>query len=158
MVEIEPPEIVVKIPDSVLIRKVNYHDEFEIEVQYPGSEENFNIASMIFYDQDPVGIQPQSFTRFRTKIENLYTEFDSGNIDFVFRISFYDPKYIVPAFSSYDMQINLPPTLGTLSITPASGNALTTVFTISAPGFTDTDAPLFYRFFYYLSVNKPLKK
>lgn len=135
----------------MLVRKVNYQDEFEVEVQYPGSEEDFNIASIIFYFQEPVGVIIQKFTRFRTRIEKHYTEFDSSYIDFVFRISFYDPRYIVPAFSSYNMQINLPPVPGSLTITPASGDALSTVFTISTPGFTDPDAPLLYRFYYYLS-------
>jgi hypothetical protein len=58
--------------------------------------------------------------------------------------------------SSVDVSvlINSPPTSGVLLVSPLSGEALTTAFTLSASGWTDdpTDLPLSYTFGYSLAV------
>ena len=47
--------------------------------------------------------------------------------------------------------MNKPPSGGTMSISPESGVAMQTKFTISFSGFSDTDAPITYQIMVYLS-------
>ena len=43
--------------------------------------------------------------------------------------------------------------LGTLSVSPLTGTALSTQFAISVSGFYDEDTPLTYKYIYYTSVD-----
>ncbi len=51
--------------------------------------------------------------------------------------------------ASFSSTINESPCNGTLTVSPTQGYALTTKFTLSAPGWQDKDLPLFYQFVYY---------
>jgi hypothetical protein len=50
--------------------------------------------------------------------------------------------------ATFIIPLNPPPSGGSLTATPMNGVALTTNFLFSAPGWTDTDIPLKYQFFY----------
>eukprot|EP00854_Cymbomonas_tetramitiformis_P008805 gene8805-10437_t len=53
-----------------------------------------------------------------------------------------------PGSAAVTVTVNVPPCCGTVMATPAEGVELETVFAISAPGWSDDDAPLFYRQMY----------
>mmetsp|Transcript_34188 Transcript_34188/g.30928 ORF Transcript_34188/g.30928 Transcript_34188/m.30928 type:complete len:116 (-) Transcript_34188:2116-2463(-) len=48
--------------------------------------------------------------------------------------------------ATYSIPINTPPEDGSIEISPASGESLTTKFQISAPDWDDDDLPLSYQF------------
>jgi hypothetical protein len=46
------------------------------------------------------------------------------------------------------IEVNTPPSGGTIEVSPHTGIPLDTLFTLTAPGWTDPHAPLYYQFFY----------
>mmetsp|Transcript_22560 Transcript_22560/g.19551 ORF Transcript_22560/g.19551 Transcript_22560/m.19551 type:complete len:120 (+) Transcript_22560:1769-2128(+) len=54
------------------------------------------------------------------------------------------------AYAEKVLAINTPPLGGTLTISPESGESLSTNFTIKASGWTDVDKPILYQFVFAL--------
>lgn len=73
------------------------------------------------------------------------------------KISVYDPRYFMPSQTVMSIQLNRPPSGGTLRIHPASGIAMQTKFQIDFSGFFDTDLPLSYQIITYLAENQYLE-
>ena len=53
--------------------------------------------------------------------------------------------------AAVEFMLNTPPAHGTLSLSPLAGEAMSTRFTLSAPGWRDADTPLSYLFWYQVS-------
>jgi hypothetical protein len=64
----------------------------------------------------------------------------------------------MPSFASKKVNLNFEPLPGLISITPNSGNSLSTQFIISLSEFADEDTPLTYTYFLYLKVKYMHKK
>ncbi|XP_028413717.1 uncharacterized protein LOC114536572 [Dendronephthya gigantea] len=54
------------------------------------------------------------------------------------------------------LRVNSPPSGGTCSVTPSSGISLSTNFTFSCEGWSDSESPLTYKFFYGSNQSKTL--
>ena len=61
----------------------------------------------------------------------------------------YDPKFYMPMQSSIKLKINLPPEIGTMTVTPTSGSSLVTEFIIELVDFQDFNLPLSYQYMIY---------
>jgi hypothetical protein len=109
---------------------------------------------VLLYNLDIVATKRQSYTSFAVKIWDLYNEFTRDQPEVLLRVTFYDPNFFSPSYSSQKITLNFEPLPGTISITPTSGNSLSTFFNIQLSDFADDDLPLSYKFLFYLSVIK----
>jgi len=65
----------------------------------------------------------------------------------------FEAAYAPLSTGKIEITLNLPPIGGKLTITPLSGTALITDFTITAENFEDPDQPLLYSFGVYRSFS-----
>ncbi len=71
----------------------------------------------------------------------------------VLRISAFNPNFIMPSQHSITLTVNYPPSGFTFGVTPTTGTAMETQFSLSVTGATDQDnnLPLVCKFDLYLS-------
>lgn len=110
-------------------------------------------ALIFTYNLDTVATRAYAYPIFAFKIWDLYNDFDPNIDTLLIRISLYNPQYYMPSQTSYTITINFEPVPGTISVLPASGTALTTLFTISLSGWYDEDTPLSYRYVFYTQTS-----
>jgi hypothetical protein len=107
-------------------------------------------SGAVIYQNDVVATIALAFYNFKIRLWNYYSNFSSTGLVQV-RLSVYDPAFYMPSLMTLNLQINFPPNGCQLSVTPTSGTAYDTNFTILFDNCYDEDAPLSYRFQYYLS-------
>ncbi len=121
-------------------------------IQYSGNPDDVFFSLVFIYNYDIVATKSFQYTTFAFKIWDLFSNFRASQPQLLLRVSMYDPNYFMPSQSSYQITINFEPVPGNLTITPTSGTALSTIFSVSLSGFYDEDQPLSYKYLYYVSV------
>ena len=132
-------------------KKINKNDELQVDIQYAGNPDNVFYSLVFIYNFDIVATHSYEYTSFAFRIWDHLNSFTSTDTSLLVRVSLYDPQYFMPQQSSYNIQVNLEPIPGTFTITPSSGSALSTDFTLQLTDFFDEDQPLSYRYSYYTS-------
>ena len=75
----------------------------------------------------------------------------SNSSSVVLRVSLFDPAFSMPSQSSFQIEVNFPPTGGSLVVNPAEGVQSSTRFSVTLSGWQDQDTPVQYLVAYYLS-------
>lgn len=81
---------------------------------------------------------------------NHFSNFSNGN-SLILRVSIYNPRYLMPAQTSVRFNVNIPPRMCNLKISPAKGIEFETEFLISITSCTDEDKILTYQYWYYIN-------
>lgn len=107
-------------------------------------------SGAIIYQNDVVATITLEFYNFKIRLWNYYSNYSSTNL-VQLRLSAYDPAFYMPSLTTMNLQINFPPNGCQLTVSPSTGLAYNTSFTISVGNCYDEDQPLSYRYQYYLS-------
>jgi hypothetical protein len=142
VVELDLPPLKVSIPEYAIISKINKNDDLQLDIEFDKNPDDYFFAVVLLYNLEIVATKRQSYTSFAVKIWDLYNQFSRDQPDVLLRVTFYDPNYFTPSYSSQTITLNFEPIPGTISITPTSGNALSTIFNIELSDFVDEDLPL----------------
>ena len=153
VVETDIPLLNVSVPSNLITQKINKNDALSVTIYYNADPDQVLFSLIFIYKLDVVATKSYSYTTFSFRIWDLYNAFTPNSPTLLLRVSLYDPHYFMPSQSSYQVTINFEPVPGTISITPSTGTALSTAFTISVSGCYDEDSPLSYMFVYYTSVD-----
>ncbi|KRX01561.1 Insulin-like growth factor binding protein, N-terminal [Pseudocohnilembus persalinus] len=167
-VELDSPTLSVTLPDNIFSTKINMNDDIYVNVQYDNEVNNDGENSVqsqnqvqsstsglqyhliLQYNLEKVAIKTYQYNEFSFKIWNLFSDFKDDNYEITAKISFYDPNYIMPSYFTFTINLNEPPKIGQLVITPNTGYSAYTQFQISAVNF-GTGLNQRYEFYYYLS-------
>ena len=98
------------------------------------------------YNERAAGVISFDYVSLRFRLWDIYSGFDRSILPLEIRFSVYNPNYFMPSISILEFTINFPPDNCVFSYTKnaASAVALTTYFTFSMTGCTDTDSPIMY--------------
>jgi hypothetical protein len=121
-----------------------------MSIVYNGDPDDLYFSLIFIYDLDIVATKTYHYTNFAFKIWDLYNEFLATTPTLLMRISLYDPNYFMPSQTSYSVTINFEPAPGNLTVSPTTGTALQTTFTVTLQGWFDENTPLSYRYIAYL--------
>ena len=99
-------------------------------------------ASAIIYKYEVQGTKSFEFTKFRFRPWDLYDNYDNTDDYILIRATAYNPKFTMPASSTFKLRINIAPIGGTLLINPIIGVSIFDQFEISLENCSDFELPL----------------
>ena len=92
--------------------KINTNDLIYFSISLQDSE-NDNIdyiySTALIYNYDVVGTKSFDFTEFRFRLWELYDSYSSDNNKIVIRASAYNPEFVMPSSSTFQLNINISP-------------------------------------------------
>ncbi|KAL4479550.1 hypothetical protein ABPG72_018536 [Tetrahymena utriculariae] len=149
--EIDLPPLYVKFDDPSQIQQVNINDDISATLLYDSkiNSDILTYAGAILYNNFVVGVIKFDYQKVKFRIWDYFSNLVATNPLVQVRFTVYNPENIMPSLSVTNFKVNIPPQNCKLSITPSSGQALTTKFDISLTRCTTNNNPLTYQFFYY---------
>jgi hypothetical protein len=124
--ELDLPPLKVTMPEYIEVSKINKNDDIQIDIEFDRNPDDYFFAIVLLYNLDIVATKRQSYTSFAIQLWDLYSDFTRDQTEVLLRVTFYDPQYFMPSFASKTVTLNFEPLPGTISITPISGNSLST--------------------------------
>jgi hypothetical protein len=135
----------------MLTSKINKNDDLSINITFSGDVDQVFFALILTYNLNVVATRAYTYPTFSFKIWDLFNDFEASTPTLLIRASLYNPQYYMPSQTSFTITINFEPVPGNISVLPsAGGTALATQFTVSLSGWYDEDAPLSYRYVFYI--------
>jgi len=103
-------------------------------------------SGTLTYNDGTAGVISFDYVSLRFRLWDIYSSFDRSILPLEIRFSIYNPNYFMPSIAILEFTINFPPDNCVFSYTKdaASAIALTTYFTLSMTGCTDSDTPITY--------------
>ncbi|EAR97647.2 REJ domain protein (macronuclear) [Tetrahymena thermophila SB210] len=149
--EIDLPPLYVKFDNPSQIQKVNINDDISATLIYDSkiNSDILTYAGAILYNNFVVGVIKFDYLKVKFRIWDYFSDLNVVNPLIQIRFTVYNPENIMPSLSVTNFKVNIPPQNCQLSITPSSGQALTTKFVISFTNCITNNNPLTYQFFYY---------
>ena len=148
------PKLSVNIPRRIISQPVNKNDDIQVDIDYDGNPDSVFFSFAIYYNFDIVETRVIKYYKFAFRIEDININFNGVENRVMLRISMSDPRYMMPSQNSYTLIINDSPLVGRFLVTPSTGGlSCSTTFSLVANGFYDVDAPLSYKFYFYVDVN-----
>jgi hypothetical protein len=100
VVELDLPPLKVSMPEYAVISKINKNDDLQLDIEFDKNPDDYFFAVVLLYNLEIVATKRQSYTSFTVKIWDLYNEFSRDQPDVLLRVTFYDPNYFTPSYSS----------------------------------------------------------
>ncbi|EAR81188.2 REJ domain protein, partial (macronuclear) [Tetrahymena thermophila SB210] len=149
--EIDLPPLLVTFNDPKQIEQININEDISATLIYGSNvpSDILTYAGAVLYNNNVVGVIKFDYYKVKFRIWDYISDIKPDNLIVQVRFTVYNPANIMPSLSVINFNINLPPQKCVLSVTPSSGQALTTQFTIQFDGCTAINNPLTYQFFYY---------
>jgi hypothetical protein len=152
VVEMDLPLLTTTVPPGMLGRGVNLNEILQFNITPDASQDpdQLRYAASILYDFDAKAVFRFEYLRLQFKIWDYFVDV-AEKAELGVKLSAKDPYFYMPSISTVQLQINLPPAGGAMSILPSLGDALSTMFVFQLPGWSDSDLPIKYKFQLYLS-------
>ncbi|EWS73335.1 REJ domain protein (macronuclear) [Tetrahymena thermophila SB210] len=149
--EIDLPPLLVIFDDPKQIQQININEDISATLIYGSNvpSDILTYAGAVLYNNYVVGVIKFDYYKVKFRIWDYFSNIKADNLIVQVRFTVYNPENIMPSLSVTNFNINLPPQKCVLSVTPSSGQALMTQFTIQFNGCTAINNPLTYQFFYY---------
>ncbi|EAS06210.2 REJ domain protein (macronuclear) [Tetrahymena thermophila SB210] len=149
--EIDIPPLFVQFQDISQLQQVNLNDDIFATLQYGSdiSSDVIEYAGAVLYNNAEVGIIKFDFYEVKFRIWDYFNSVTPDNPVVQVRFTAYNPSFYMPSMTIKNFNINLPPANCVFTVSPTSGKALETQFSIQMSGCTSSDNALTYQFFYY---------
>ncbi|EAS06209.3 REJ domain protein (macronuclear) [Tetrahymena thermophila SB210] len=149
--EIDIPPLFVSIQDLSQLQQVNLNEDIFVTLQYGSnvSSDVITYAGAVLYNNIEVGFIKFDFYQVKFRIWDYFISVTQDNPVVQVRFTAYNPSYYMPSMTVKSFNINLPPANCLFTVSPTSGQALQTIFTLQMSGCTSSDNVLTYQFFYY---------
>ncbi|EAR81817.2 REJ domain protein (macronuclear) [Tetrahymena thermophila SB210] len=149
--ETDLPPLLVVFDDPRQLQQININEDIHATLIYGSNvpSDILTYAGAILYNNLVVGVIKFDYYKLKFRIWDYFSDIKADNIIVQIRFTVYNPANIMPSLSVTNFNINLPPSNCVLSVTPSSGQALITQFTIQFDGCTALNNPITYQFFYY---------
>ncbi|EAR96767.2 REJ domain protein (macronuclear) [Tetrahymena thermophila SB210] len=149
--ETDLPPLLVVFDDPRQLQQININEDIHATLIYGSNvpSDILTYAGAILYNNLVVGVIKFDYYKLKFRIWDYFSDIKADNIIVQIRFTVYNPANIMPSLSVTNFNINLPPSNCVLSVTPSSGQALTTQFTIQFNGCVALNNPITYQLFYY---------
>ncbi|KRX01334.1 Insulin-like growth factor binding protein, N-terminal [Pseudocohnilembus persalinus] len=159
IIEEDVPSLSLDLPDTLMSGTTNLNDDLYLEVDYEAdSSITLQYNAILMYNSDKVAIKSFEYKKFSFRIWDLFNDFESGNYQITIKITCYNPYFSLPAISTFNLNLNEPPTNCYLQVTPSTGVSLSTIFTLSILNCEDDNQPLNYKFSYYTNSEEYIEE
>lgn len=151
IVDYDMSTLTVNWPEELYITGLDMNEQIEMQSVLAASAnpDNMKYTLGFVYQNLDVAAKNANYSTFRFRLEEHYRTFTWPKNVISVRVSVLDTAYFMPSSVELAFSVNIPPTAGTITVSPLSGYSVTTAFTIEAKGFIDINRPLSYRYSYY---------
>ncbi|EAR83364.2 REJ domain protein (macronuclear) [Tetrahymena thermophila SB210] len=149
--ELDIPPLITVFDDPLQLQQVNINDNISVQLIYNTniSTNLLTYAGTVLYNNVVVGLIKFDYLKVKLRLWDYFSDYQIDNPIIQVRFSVYSPQNIMPSLAIINFNINIPPQNCIFSVTPQTGLALQTLFTIQFTGCTTQNNPLLYQFFYY---------
>lgn len=149
VIEMDLPLLKIEIPPGYNNRKINLNEILQLKIVPDASQDpdELRYSASIIYDFETKAVFRFLYLEVQFKIWYFFLDVGIKD-DIQIKLTAKDPYYYMPSVSTAEFKLNLPP-FGELTVTPAMGDALITLFKIDVDLGSDFDLPLTYKFHIY---------
>ncbi|KAL4462642.1 hypothetical protein ABPG74_000472 [Tetrahymena malaccensis] len=152
--ELDIPPLIIESNIQNTNFAANLYQDIQFTLNYDSKNTCQDILSYtlsILYDDVVVSTMRFDYYQIKIRLINYLLQINPSNNLLKFRFSVCTQQNQLPSVSTILVSFNLPPTQCILTVSPNTGVALQTLFTLSMTQCQTNNSPLSYQFYYYLS-------